>query len=96
MYLIVVFFVFLFTTAALSVGKERSCFQLVERVKERTSELEQTNQQLANANHLVENAADAQLEHFACMSREIRTPLSCIIGCSSLMPCMLSKEILYR
>lgn len=58
---------------------------LEDKVKERTLELEHTNEDLARANSQIVEASAAQLEHFACMSHEIRTPLNCVIGMSSLM-----------
>ena len=60
--------------------------KLVEqKVQERTDELREANERLVEANRQVKEAAAIQLEHFACMSREIRTPLNCILGLSSLL-----------
>jgi len=56
-----------------------------EEIRERTSSLQEKNQELAAANLRVKQQAAAQLEHFACMSHEVRTPLNCIIGLSNLM-----------
>ena len=58
---------------------------LEEKVQERTSKLQITNQRLEEANSRILLASAAQLQHFACMSHEIRTPLNCIIGLSSLL-----------
>jgi len=58
---------------------------LEEKVRERTTKLQETNDRLEEAHRQVVQASAAQLQHFACMSHEIRTPLNCIIGCSSLL-----------
>lgn len=45
---------------------------LEEKVRERTTKLENSNKQLAEANDRVTLASARQLQHFACMSHEIR------------------------
>lgn len=46
---------------------------LEEKVKERTKKLEDSNKQLEEANQSIMHASARQLQHFACMSHEIRT-----------------------
>jgi len=42
-------------------------------VQERTKKLEDSNKQLEEANFTIRRASAKQLQHFACMSHEIRT-----------------------
>ena len=53
---------------------------LEDAVQKRTRELEIKNIELAEANQLVHQTNQMQLQNFASMSHEIRTPLNCIIG----------------
>ena len=45
---------------------------LEQKVKERTRKLEKVNEDLEDANRRVVRASQLQLQHFACMSHEIR------------------------
>ena len=54
-------------------------------ISERTTSLQIANQELEQANNRILQQAAAQLEHFACMSHEVRTPLNCILGMSNLL-----------
>jgi signal transduction histidine kinase len=58
---------------------------LEEMVQERTKSLEESNQRLEEANRQVIGASAAQLQHFASMSHQIRTPLNCVVGVSSIL-----------
>ena len=46
---------------------------LEQRVEERTQSLRKANQYLEQANQRVQQASELRLQHFACMSHEIRT-----------------------
>ena len=50
---------------------------LESKVRERTQKLEQANADLAAANAKVVQASQKQLQHFACMSHELRTYVVC-------------------
>lgn len=56
-----------------------------ERVRVRIQELQLVNTNLEDANRRVLESSAAQMQHFACMSHEIRTLLNGIIGLSSLL-----------
>jgi signal transduction histidine kinase len=58
---------------------------LEQKVRDRTRELQVSNERLKQANRQVVQTSAQQLQHFACMSHEIRTPLNCIVGLSSLL-----------
>jgi signal transduction histidine kinase/CheY-like chemotaxis protein len=58
---------------------------LEQKVRDRTRELQVSNERLKQANRQVMQTSAQQLQHFACMSHEIRTPLNCIVGLSSLL-----------
>ncbi|WP_378953025.1 response regulator [Pelosinus sp. sgz500959] len=59
-------------------------FNLEEKVKERTQELEQTNAALQIATQAAEKANQAKSEFLANMSHEIRTPMNGIIGMTDI------------
>jgi PAS domain S-box-containing protein len=63
-------------TAHDALAEERA--RLAERVRERTAELDQANEELARA-------AQAKDEFLAAMSHELRTPLTSILGLSETM-----------
>lgn len=67
--------------------KENSALieKLEQKVQQGTSDLQVASARLAKANRAAIEAAEAQLNNFACMSHEIRTPLNCIVGLSSLL-----------
>jgi signal transduction histidine kinase/DNA-binding response OmpR family regulator len=54
--------------------------ELEEKVQERTSELEETNRDLAVANRKIQDADKLKSEFLANMSHELRTPMNSIIG----------------
>jgi signal transduction histidine kinase len=58
---------------------------LEELVKERTSELEQRSQELADINVSLEEMSRHKSQFLANMSHELRTPLNSIIGYTKLM-----------
>ena|GEM_PF-1082314 len=58
---------------------------LEERVAERTSQLEETNQQLREARAEAERANKAKSIFLASMSHEIRTPMNAVLGYTQLL-----------
>jgi signal transduction histidine kinase/CheY-like chemotaxis protein len=59
--------------------------ELEDKVKERTKELEATNEELQKANLKIKEADRLKSEFLANMSHELRTPMNAIIGFSKLV-----------
>jgi PAS domain S-box-containing protein len=59
--------------------------ELEQRVRERTAQLEITNQELTRATAAAQRANDAKSEFISSMSHELRTPLNAIIGFGQLL-----------
>ena len=55
-----------------TIQSRENILLLEHLVKERTNKLEASNAKLEQANHRVVQASELQLQHFACMSHEIR------------------------
>ena len=68
------------------IEKNRELINTIEqKVQERTKALEIFNQELAEANCKAVKAKEMHLQHFACMSHEIQTPLNDIVGSLSIL-----------
>ncbi|MEZ4648295.1 MAG: response regulator [Candidatus Eisenbacteria bacterium] len=78
---LVVYLTFRLRTRAM----RRRNHELEERVRERTAELEESNEALLVAKEAAEAAAKAKSEFLANMSHEIRTPMNGILGMASLL-----------
>ncbi len=63
---------------------DRHRSSLEQEVKERTHELQATNDQLLSAKDIAEGASRAKSEFLANMSHEIRTPINGILGMTEL------------